>query len=407
MSLFYSEAGHSHSYDDLINEVANRKQYPYVVRHLDYYSIFMDIIISLVANKGLIIIDSDLSDEEYKNIGLDESILQKKVEVESKYIKDVNDILYHVKNVDKWELTLFTSGTTGVPKRITHNLKSITKAVKVSGQNSQDVWGFAYNPTHIAGIQVFFQALFNLNHIVRLFQLSKSEIFSAISNYSVTNLSATPTFYRLLLDPKNSFPSIKRITSGGEKFDENLRLPLQRMFPNAKILNVYASTEIGTLFASEGEIFTVKQHLQDFVKVVDEELYVAGEFVGKSEDIKLVGGWFKTGDRVEIIALDPLSIRFLGRVNESINVGGYKVFPTEVEELINSIPGVKRSLVYGKKNSVLGNIVLCDVERSDNSLTEPQILEFLGDKLQPFKIPRIIRFVDEIETTRTGKISRK
>lgn len=407
MSLFYSEVGVSISYENLIKDVVNRKQYPFVVRHLDYYSIFMDIIISLVANKGLIIIDSDLSEEECKNIGLDESVLKKKVEVESKYLKDVNDLLYHVKNADKWELTLFTSGTTGVPKKITHTLTSITKAVKVSEQNRKDVWGFAYNPTHIAGIQVFFQALFNLNHVVRLFQLPKNEIFSAINNYQVTNLSATPTFYRLLIDPKSSYPSLKRITVGGEKFDENLRLPLQRMFPNAKILNVYASTEIGTLFASEGEIFTVKQHLQDFVKVVDEELYVAGEFVGKSEDIKLVDGWFKTGDRVEIIALDPLRIRFLGRVNESINVGGYKVFPTEVEELINSIPGVKRSLVYGKKNSVLGNIVLCDVERNDDSLSEPKILGFLGDKLQQFKIPRIIRFVDEIETTRTGKISRK
>jgi len=407
MSLFYSEACRSISYDDLIKDVVKQKQYPFVVRHLDYYSIFKDIIISLVANKDLVIIDSDLSVEEYKNIGLDESILKQKVEVESKDIKDIFDLLYHVRNAGKWELTLFTSGTTGVPKKITHSLKSITKAVKVSEKNLQDVWGFAYNPTHIAGIQVFFQALFNQNHIVRLFQLSKSEIFAAITTHKLTNLSATPTFYRLLIDPKNSFSSLKRLTSGGEKFDENLRLPLQRMFPNAKILNVYASTEIGTLFAAEGEIFTVKQHIQNFVKVVDEELYVAGELVGKSDDIKLVDGWFKTGDRVEIIALDPLRIRFIGRVNESINVGGYKVFPTEVEELINSIPGVKRSLVYGKKNSVLGNIVLCDVERSDDSLTEPQILEFLGDKLQPFKIPRIIRFVDEIETTRTGKISRK
>jgi len=151
----------------------------------------------------------------------------------------------------------------------------------------------------------------------------------------------------------------------------------------------------------------VKDHLKHLVKIVDDELYVSGEMTGKSDDIKLEGGWFKTGDKVEVISTDPIKLRFLGRVNESINVGGYKVYPTEVEEHINSFPGVKRSLVYGKKNSVLGNLVTCEVERESDDISEKMILDFLQERLQPYKIPRIINFVEQIALTRTGKIARK
>lgn len=63
-------------------------------------------------------------------------------------------------------------------------------------------------------------------------------------------------------------------------------------------------------------------------------------------------------------------------------------------------------LFFGKKNSLLGNVVICHVVRSDISLTEKKIRLFLNEKLQEFKIPRIISFVDSLKTTRSGKLSR-
>ena len=62
--------------------------------------------------------------------------------------------------------------------------------------------------------------------------------------------------------------------------------------------------------------------------------------------------------------------------------------------------------VFGKKNSVLGNIVCCEIVKNENSLEEQFVRQFLQKQLQEFKIPRIIRFVEQIETTRTGKIKR-
>ena len=408
MKLFFSAENSAFvSYKKLIDDINSVISYPRILNQDSYYNLFRDLLVSFLSGGNPIVVDSDLSDFEIKSLGFTKADFTERVSVSFSMIIDEYDLISRIRNSEKWELTLFTSGTTGKPKRITHNLRTLTKAVKISETNSDDVWGFAYNPTHIAGIQVFLQALLNLNYIVRLFMLPKDQILRAIQKHEITNISATPTFLRLLLDAKGEFLSVRRITSGGEKFDENLRLPLLKMFPNARILNVYASTEIGTLLAADGEVFTVNGQLRDYVKILDSELYVSGDFTGSSTDFILQEGWFQTGDRVEVVSDEPLKIKFIGRVNESINVGGNKVFPTEVEEYVNSFPGVRCSIVYGKKNSVVGNIVLCDIETDGTKLEEKQILDYLNTKLQTYKIPRIIKFVDKIDVTRTGKISRK
>lgn len=82
--------------------------------------------------------------------------------------------------------------------------------------------------------------------------------------------------------------------------------------------------------------------------------------------------------------------------------------PTEVEESLRSIVGVIDAHVFGKTNSILGNILCADIVREDHSsLTEVEIRTELKDKLQDFKIPRRIKFVESLSVTRTGKMSRK
>lgn len=278
--------------------------------------------------------------------------------------------------------------------------------MKRSEKHASDVWGFCYNPTHMAGLQVFFQALFNQNPIIRLFGLDRDMILSQIGGYQITNLSATPTFYRLLLPVSQILASVQRLTSGGEKFDAKTIAQLQTMFPNAKITNVYASTEAGTLFASQGDLFTIKESITDSVKIVDQELYLHSSLMGQSSAITLQGDWYATGDLIEVITSEPLTFKFLSRKNEMINVGGYKVNPTEVEDVIRQYPDVVDVFVYGKKNSLLGNIICCEIVRSCELVKEPLLREFLRERLQEFKIPRMMKFVEQLQTTRTGKLSR-
>jgi acyl-coenzyme A synthetase/AMP-(fatty) acid ligase len=99
--------------------------------------------------------------------------------------------------------------------------------------------------------------------------------------------------------------------------------------------------------------------------------------------------------------------RFKSRKNELINVGGYKVNPGEVEEVINSLDGIRQSLVYGKPNSVLGNVLCAEVQLNEGAiLNELEIRKALKGKLQDFKIPRRIKFVENFTLTRTGKLKR-
>ena len=210
----------------------------------------------------------------------------------------------------------------------------------------------------------------------------------------------------MLLPVDKEFPSVKRLTSGGERFDLNLFSNLQKIFTRAKILNVYASTEAGTLFASNGDLFKLKPENNPFVKIDNNELLIHKTLLGFSDTFLLEGEWYRTGDQIEVVSESPLKFRFLSRKNEMINVGGYKVNPLEVEEVLNSHDSVLASKIHSKKNSVLGNILIADIKRKKDNLTEKEIRNFLQKKLQPFKIPRIINFVDQIELTRTGKIKR-
>jgi len=409
--LFYKDPilGLEFSYDQLFSDLANETVYRPYCKTDSYYDIFKQVIFSLILGKEIILLDSDFSETEVEQlIGEAVNISNSSIQIEPIHRIEYPDFVKRIlKNKDSWKITLFTSGTTGLPKKVSHSFDSISRFVKMDDKRKDNIWGFAYNPTHMAGIQVFFQALLNQNTIIRLFGVSRDYTLELINNYKITNVSATPTFYRLLLPADHRCESIRNLTSGGEKFDANTLELLHKMFPNSMIRNVYASTEAGTLFASDGNIFTIKSKMLDLIKVVENELYLHSSLMGDSDSFKLEDEWYKTGDIIEVLSIEPFSFKFVSRKTEMINTGGYKVNPNEVEEIIRLCPGVKDAFVFGKKNSLLGNIVSCEVVRSDESLTEKNIREYLQEKLQEYKIPRIVNFTEALTITRTGKVSRK
>jgi len=395
-----------YSYERFFDRLNNIESIPSFIYTDDIFEIFLTVTASLLYNKNIVLLDYDFKESELGQFGLnDESLLKREPVALNKRV-DENNFIQSVQESRDWQITLYTSGTTGQPKKITHGFKSISRMVKISDKKKNDVWGFAYNPTHIAGLQVFLQAIFNLNTIINLFGSSSGEILSLIDEYNITNISATPTFYRMLVPSNRKFNTIKRITSGGEKFNPALFQRMSEIFPNARILNVYASTEAGSLFASDGDSFSIKKEDAENVKIVDGELLIHKHMLGISDSFELEGDWYNTNDLVEFLPDSNLRFKFIGRKNEMINVGGYKVNPCEVEEIINSHPAVTVSRVYGRKNSVIGNVLIADVTVENSNVSEKDLKSFLQEYLQPFKIPRIINLVDAIEVTRTGKLKR-
>lgn len=399
--FFYDIERGSISYTLLIEKLKSFDFYENICQEDEMENVFIKIILSLLLEEELILLDSDFSDLERENML--EGIKKYRKKIDLSYVSSISDI--NLSSENKAKLVLFTSGTTGQPKRIEHSLSSLTQNIKIGEQFKNNVWGFAYNPTHMAGIQVFLQALFNKNTIVRLFGLTREHIFNSIEKQNITNISATPTFYKMLMPTDCEFKTVKRITFGGEKLSDKIYAETKKMFPHAKLLNVYASTEAGALFASSGETFIVKKEMKSFVKIEDNVLFIHKSKVGVSENMKFEGGWYNTGDLVEVVNSEPLEVKFISRKNEMINTGGYKVNPHEVEELIMRYKGVQDVKVYGKANSVLGAIVCADIV-ANREINKQDLMGYLSEFLQKFKIPRFIKFVDFIEKTRTGKLKR-
>ena len=345
--------------------------------------------------------DSDISEKEITSNNLQ---INQLINIDNpRKLNSIDELIDSIRNSQS-EITLFTSGTTGFTRKFTHPLKNLIRKINVSDERKNDVWGFAFNPTHVAGVQVFFQAILNQNLLVNVFLAPKDFVVDALKQYKITNLSSTPTFYRLLLPLKETFNSVTKITVGGEKSDSHLISEIEKAFPNARINNVYGSTETGPLFSSQNDEFFVQEKHIGLIKVVDDELYIHKDLFGKTTQLNLIDDFYPTGDLIEWIDDEQRRFRFTSRKNELINVGGYKVNPYEVEDELTQHSKIRNVRVYGKSNAVLGNIICCEIElHPDTKLKEEEVRFFLNGKIQNFKIPRKIIFVDKIELTRTGK----
>ena len=403
MAVFLLDDSKSFSYDNLL-DVLNQNDYIPLFKTHNLFDYFANLIKALSNNQPLILLDADLNTSEL--CGIDKSCINQLQKLQVRSYSSIDDVITAV-HTSTSEITIFTSGTTGQPKKVMHTVQSLTRSVRCGEKYVGQIWGYAYNPTHMAGLQVFFQAFENKNTIVNVFNYPRNEIYRQIEKYSITHISATPTFYRLLLPYEKAYPSVQRVTLGGEKSDAHLYDAIHLVFPSAKINNVYASTEAGSLFAAKGDCFQIPHTIHDKFKVVDDELLIHSSLLGRSDSFHLDNGFYHSGDLIEWVDQNEGIFKFKSRKNELINVGGYKVNPGEVEAIINSIDGVRQSLVYGKANSVLGNVLCAEVQlESGKVLTELDIRQWLKNKLQDFKIPRRIKFVDSFTLTRTGKLKR-
>lgn len=408
MSEFWIQPNNHYSYSELLTDIRDTSV-PQVIYEEEPYDIWVQLLRSIVAEKDVTLLDPELPIETIENMGFDIQKRQATTTVQSDQVSfdEPTTFLNSIKDAN-WELTLFTSGTTGKPTKVRQTLSALTRSVRTSNRHDDDIWAFAYNPTHMAGLQVFFQAIYNLNPMVYIFEAKPATIAEQFQIHEITHVSATPTFYRLKLRQiDGSFPTVERLTSGGERFQSDIRDQISSIFPNAQLRNVYALTETGTILESEGETFEIPPDKIDKFEISeDDELLLHESLLGEGEYEDVDGEWFHTGDLVDMV--DDRSFRFVGRNSELVNVGGYQVNPNRIEDLIRVHPEVMEVAVYPRENSVTGNILVADVViDGDNPDTiTSQIRGRLDEKLESYRQPRIINVVDTIEISRTGKKQR-
>lgn len=404
MSVFIHTKQKDYTYDELVKVLNQKDSYYPIHQTSDFFEFVVNFVLAIISNESLVLIDSDATVADLPDI--DFNVVNKPQKLLKNFCGTLDDVINAVLG-SMSNITLYTSGTTGQPKRVIHTVSTLLRAIRRGEKYQNQIWAYTYNPTHMAGLQVFFQIFINKNTLVDIFNQPREIVYANIEKYQITHISATPTFYRLLLPIEKQYPSVVRITLGGEKSNKSIYESIQNIFPNAKINNVYASTEAGSLFATKNDCFVIPVDIRDKFIVVENELLIHQSLLGQSESFSFDGEYYHSGDLIEWVSEENGMFRFKSRKNELINVGGYKVNPSEVEDLINTIDGVNNSVVYGRSNSILGNIIVAEVQLyEDCTLTDLEIRQKLIGKIQDYKIPRKIKIVETLSLTKTGKLKR-
>lgn len=315
----------------------------------------------------------------------------------------------------QWILT--TSGTTGNPKLIYHSLDSLTAKInKTIDKSGTYKWGLLYDPARFAGLQVVLQCIYSGSPLIVSDNASFDAQIELLIKEDVNALSATPTLWRkLLMDGRIKSLNFKQITLGGEIADQSILNSLKKYFPQSRITHIYASTEAGASFSvNDGLAGFPADWLENAVRVQlklseSHNLMIKPYKMASGEEIlnRLdQDGFLDTGDKVEV---KNERVYFLGRATGTINVGGNKVHPEEIEGVIREINGVDEVKVYGKKSGLMGELVAADVVKSnkfDKHDLKNKILKKCKDGLPAWKQPVLIKFVENIEGSAAGKIER-
>ncbi|MCC6133301.1 MAG: long-chain fatty acid--CoA ligase [Acidobacteria bacterium] len=323
---------------------------------------------------------------------------------------------------------VLTTGTTGRPKGAIYSFGDLLAQARTSPSFAGQRWLLTFRLNHFAGLQVLSHVISNGATLCLPASPSMVDMFRAMTQHAVDCISATPTFWRLFcLETPSSATRllpVRQITIGGEPVGADVLARLAEWFPQARISQVFATTEVGSCFSvrdgrrgfpaallspeHDASTGTEGSSLGPAMRIIDGQLFVrvAHGMLGyygepEIENTRARDSWRPTNDLVRIEP-DPVEgdrVVFLGRMAEVINVGGVKVHPVEVEGVIREVPGVVDVRVWGRPNPITGAVVAADLVIAEAQREEDmieQVRQACGRRLDRYSQPRLLRVVPEL-----------
>ncbi len=334
--------------------------------------------------------------------------------IEPRKVPADNALLQAFRTRQRPGLVLFSSGSTGKPKGM---LYDFTKILEKFRQQRTALIAIPFLMIdHFGGINTILAIVSSLGTVVTVADRSVASVCKAIQTYRVELLPATPSFLTLMMasrvHERFDLGSLKRITYGTEVMPQSTLDRLRQSFPGVELQQTYGLSEVGVLGSKsrpDGSLWVkvggpgFQTQVRDGILWIKSDFAMEGYLNAESEFD--ADGWFNTKDRVEV---DGEYFRILGRVTDIINVGGQKVYPSEVENLILQLPNVQDVAVYGEASALVGQIVVAKVQ-----LVSPEPADALKrrirhaclGKLTPYKIPSKVVVADEpLYTARQKKV---
>ncbi len=314
-------------------------------------------------------------------------------------------------------LIVFTSGSSGKPKAILHDVERVASKFVAPRRGWRMVLFLLID--HFGGFNTLLACLAYGGTGVCVDSRTPVDVCAAIESSRADLLPTTPTFLSVLIASgawrSHDLSSITLVTYGAEPMAESTLRRLPGVFPTADFKQTYGLSELGVLRSAspKSDSLWLRVGGQDF-----ETRVVAGILHIKSKSSMLgylnapssidADGWMNTGDMVEE---EGDLIKLIGRQSDVINVGGQKVFPVEVEAVLLANPEVVEATVFAIPHPVLGQVVgarLSLLAEFDEKAVLEKIKTHCKAQLQKYKIP--MRFeivgVDRHASDRGKKVRR-
>jgi acyl-coenzyme A synthetase/AMP-(fatty) acid ligase len=313
-------------------------------------------------------------------------------------------------------LILFSSGSSGTPKAILHDFDRIADKFRKQRAATRAIPFLMID--HFGGVNTVLAITSSLGTVVTVADRSVNAVCEAIARDRVQLLPATPSFLTLMLTSgihrKLDLSSLTRITYGTEVMPQSTLTRLREAFPGVELQQTYGLSEVGVLRSQsrpDGSLWVrvggegFETQVRDGILWIRSQYAMLGYLNAPSKfDAE---GWFNTQDQVEV---DGDYLRILGRVSDIINVGGQKVYPAEVEDVILDLDNIHDVAVVGEAHPLLGQIVVAKVvlqapEAADD--LKRRIRTACRAHLAAYKAPAKVVITEEsFHTARQKKIRR-
>jgi acyl-CoA synthetase (AMP-forming)/AMP-acid ligase II len=345
---------------------------------------------------------------------------------------------------DDVALLLYTSGTTAEPKaailRHRHLASYVLGTVEFGSAGREEAALLSVPPYHIAGVMNLLSNLYMARRVVYLDSFTAAGWLETVRSQSVTHAMVVPTMLARIVaeigDGPADTPSLRSLSYGGAKMPTAVIEAALAVFPDVAFANAYGLTETSSTvsvlgpedhrLAVESGDPAVRARLGSAglplpgieIEIRDDEgrptqpgtpgdIFVRGEQVaGEYIGIDKGCGWFATRDRGR---LDDAGYLFVdGRADDTIIRGGENIAPAEIEEVLLGHEAVADCAVVGIDDEEWGQRIAAAVVLVPDTTADPEeIRSFVRSQLRGSKTPDVVRIVDDLPYTDTGKLLRR
>jgi acyl-CoA synthetase (AMP-forming)/AMP-acid ligase II len=313
-------------------------------------------------------------------------------------------LLRQLRQRDAPGLVLFSSGSTGESKASVLDFARLLAKFEAPRPAYRTLVFLLLD--HIGGINTLLHGLCHGGTIVTTRERSPDAVCTAIATHRIQLLPTTPTFLRLLLIAdavrRHDLSSLEIVSYGTEPMPPSTLAAVREALPWVRLKQTYGLSELGILPTQSRDSGSVwlKLGTTSFEhKIVDDILWIRSPsamlgYLNAPSPFD-ADGWFNTQDLVE---RDGEYIRILGRRSELINVGGEKVHPTEIENLLLQLDNVKDVTVRGQPNPITGEVVAAKITTlvpEDPGVLKRRVRQFCRARLEGYKIPALVEVVAE------------